>query len=202
MKPWATARAVSVCALLLNVFRQKGRTHVNVIEQCNLTGFLSGAIQPLVIARAMWQAAASREQKHKRQEHRNIQGDGAERVTPKSAAHGVSQPCFPVVFGPTALVTKPKATSQHVAAVRTNLITNLNGLQALFTIRWFGALTLLHIEVKKRLKAAGENLRFALSGAPKCSDYAPAAIKRGLYQCTSATHPLAGPLNQRKPEML
>jgi hypothetical protein len=136
---------------------------VNVIEQCSLAGSLPASIQSFVIGHAVWQAAASREQEHKRQEHRNIQGDVAERVMPKSAARALGEPCSSVVFGPTALITKPKATSQHVAAVRTSPITNLNGWRALFTIRWFGALTLLRIEVKKRLKAAGENLRFALS---------------------------------------
>jgi hypothetical protein len=170
-----------------------------MIEQCGFASLLPSAIEALEIARAMRQPAAGGKQERERQEHWDVHRDGAERVMPKSLAGVPREPGVLVVFLPAALISKPKATSKHILAVRTSLIANLNGLQVgLLLIGRFWARILLRIEVKKCFHATGENLGIVLSCCPECSNDATATIERRPYQCTSATHPLAAPLEQRK----
>ena len=96
---------------------QKWSMHLDMFEQRRFPDPAACGIEPLMRLALLGEARAADEEKKEGQQHRDIHGDGAYRMSPEHFPLFGRECGAPVVVGPRLLESKPEATAQYIIAL-------------------------------------------------------------------------------------
>src|SRR6202034_1678476 len=171
-----------------SVLRQQRRRDFDMIQERRLSRFFARLVQSFQHESPARQAGASRQKQEERQDHRDVDRNGAECVSCDRIGLAGRKLRLFVVALPRALVAETKAASQNIS-IAGSTIKHTDGQS---TSAIWGGWILAHfgIEIKVGFHAAREHIQFRVAMGPKALDQAAPALRGRLNKSATPSHRL------------